>query len=406
VVSIRGADAGAELFRHVTDLGPEVFKKYCFAAGTPLLTPEGSKPVEQFKPGDLVLSRDEWDPSGPAEPKRVEEVFTATAAVVDLHAGGQVIRTTAEHLFWVRGRGWTAVADFEPGYELVGHDGQRTRIDRVSEVGGVVAVYNMRIADHHTYFVGDPEWGFSLWAHNNYGEFKAAAKNSDPARFKGKTEEEIDAILLPIYKGYTAPCEADRASRGETARALKGLGVKKQDIDTAISKAEPARVAAINAENLPLERDVQGGKHAPDSSEAAIKSRVKKGKERGDETVYAAEGKWETAEAARDAASQFDPAYANAEDAHSVPIHENEEGKGGVEYRPVMEGDECVDVSGPHKVDRAFTQRQTIDEQTGETRIHTYPIGPDHELYNTGPGAPGGGTPPPPPPPPPAPSGP
>ena len=28
----------------------------CFAAGTPLLTPEGSKPIEQFKVGDLLLS--------------------------------------------------------------------------------------------------------------------------------------------------------------------------------------------------------------------------------------------------------------------------------------------------------------------------------------------------------------
>ncbi len=29
-------------------------------------------------------------------------------------------------------------------------------------------VYNLRIADHHTYFVGCHEWGFSLWAHNAY----------------------------------------------------------------------------------------------------------------------------------------------------------------------------------------------------------------------------------------------
>ena len=29
----------------------------CFAAGTPLLTPEGSKPIEQFAVGDLLLAR-------------------------------------------------------------------------------------------------------------------------------------------------------------------------------------------------------------------------------------------------------------------------------------------------------------------------------------------------------------
>jgi hypothetical protein len=38
------------------------FLRPCFAAGTPLMTPTGSKPIEQFKPGDLVLSAPEDDP--------------------------------------------------------------------------------------------------------------------------------------------------------------------------------------------------------------------------------------------------------------------------------------------------------------------------------------------------------
>src|SRR5581483_3096131 len=29
-------------------------------------------------------------------------------------------------------------------------------------------VYNLRVADYHTYFVGAPEWGFAVWAHNEY----------------------------------------------------------------------------------------------------------------------------------------------------------------------------------------------------------------------------------------------
>jgi hypothetical protein len=47
----------------------------CFAAGTPVLTPDGEKPIEQLKPGDLVLSRDELDVNGPVEPKVIEECF-------------------------------------------------------------------------------------------------------------------------------------------------------------------------------------------------------------------------------------------------------------------------------------------------------------------------------------------
>jgi hypothetical protein len=27
------------------------------------------------------------------------------------------------------------------------------------------AVYNARVAEHHTYFVGDEHWGFAAWTH-------------------------------------------------------------------------------------------------------------------------------------------------------------------------------------------------------------------------------------------------
>jgi hypothetical protein len=40
-----------------------------------LLPPDGSKLVEQFRPGDLVLSRDENDPFGPVDAKVVEAVL-------------------------------------------------------------------------------------------------------------------------------------------------------------------------------------------------------------------------------------------------------------------------------------------------------------------------------------------
>src|SRR5262245_30127225 len=48
----------------------------CFAAGTELKDSwTTSKPIEQFKAGDLVLSQNELDPDGQPELKFVEEVF-------------------------------------------------------------------------------------------------------------------------------------------------------------------------------------------------------------------------------------------------------------------------------------------------------------------------------------------
>jgi hypothetical protein len=36
----------------------------------------------------------------------------------------------------------------------------------VRDSGEDAPVYNLRIADYHTYFVGADDWGFSVWAHN------------------------------------------------------------------------------------------------------------------------------------------------------------------------------------------------------------------------------------------------
>ena len=43
----------------------KVLQDMCFAAGTPLLAPEGPKYIEDFRVGDLILSRDENDPESP-----------------------------------------------------------------------------------------------------------------------------------------------------------------------------------------------------------------------------------------------------------------------------------------------------------------------------------------------------
>ncbi len=156
------ADAGANAYR---------FQQACFAAGTPLLWEFGSKAIEQFVVGDRLWSRDEFDPHGPLVLKIVEEVFVRTARIWHLHVGGQVIRTTAEHpVFVKRAWDWVAVQELRPGDLLLSHDGQWVAVEEVYDSGEYETVYNLRVADFHTYFVGSStDWGFSVWAHNNGG---------------------------------------------------------------------------------------------------------------------------------------------------------------------------------------------------------------------------------------------
>ena len=112
-------------------MGPTSSSAVCFAAGTKLLSTAGPKPIENFRVGDDILSRSEVDPNGVPEVKLVEEVFVQTGKIVDLHVNGQVIRTTAEHPFWVDGKFWVDAKDLLIGDLLLGDDGQRVTVEEV-----------------------------------------------------------------------------------------------------------------------------------------------------------------------------------------------------------------------------------------------------------------------------------
>jgi hypothetical protein len=154
-------DAGAGLYSL-----NRVLDGACFRWGTPLLTPDGDRRIEEFEEGDAILTRSESDPEGGVEVKRVEKVFVALARVLEVRVRGRVIGTTAEHPFHVSNKGWVAARALRVGDVLRSHDGQQLVVEGVRDTGKWETVYNLRVADYHTYFVGAREWGFSVWAHN------------------------------------------------------------------------------------------------------------------------------------------------------------------------------------------------------------------------------------------------
>jgi hypothetical protein len=156
---VRSANSGriAPLSEYLTN---------CFAAGTPIQGEHGARPIEEFRPGDKVWARDENDPNAPPVLKAIEECFVAECTIWHLHVGGQVIRTTDEHPFWVDGQGWTAARDLVAGDRILGRDGETATVEEVFATGVWETVYNFRVAEYHTYFIGGEHWGFALWAHN------------------------------------------------------------------------------------------------------------------------------------------------------------------------------------------------------------------------------------------------
>jgi len=123
--------------------------------------------IDEITTDDEVLSRDEHDPSGPLVWKKVEETFERVGLVLELEVGGRTIGTTAEHPFYVLGKGWTAAGELKPGDRIVGLDPRESvSVTALRLTGRQEKLYNLRVADYHTYFVGDSAWAFALWAHN------------------------------------------------------------------------------------------------------------------------------------------------------------------------------------------------------------------------------------------------
>ena len=100
--------------------------------------------------------------------KRVEEVFVRQGEILNLHVGGRVMATTPEHPFYVQDKGWIPAGELQIGDLLSTEAGDWIAVEDLLDTGEIATVYNLRVADYHTYFVGSTHWGFSVWVHNTY----------------------------------------------------------------------------------------------------------------------------------------------------------------------------------------------------------------------------------------------
>jgi hypothetical protein len=159
------------------------------------MTPDGDRSIEDFRPGDRILSRSESNPEGELEVKMVEEVFQATSGIFQLRVNGHVIRTTEEHPFFVYNKGWVSPSEMQVGDQLLSHDGRWVVVEEIAGTGDTEVVYNLRIADYHTYFVGAREWGFSVWAHNLCNQLHHYVP-----QFMGSLVKRGSSILTPFLQ--------------------------------------------------------------------------------------------------------------------------------------------------------------------------------------------------------------
>jgi RHS repeat-associated protein len=164
----------------------------CFIAGTLVATAMGLTPIEAVAAGDLVLARS--DETGEVAWRAVEETFVRKADALEEVAlvGGdgrtETLTTTPEHPFWVEGRGWISASGLVPGDTTVTPAGDALRVAWTAERSAETPVYNFRVADFHSYFVGEA----SVWVHNS------DCGGQGPGRSFPNRELPVDKHGVPI----------------------------------------------------------------------------------------------------------------------------------------------------------------------------------------------------------------
>jgi Pretoxin HINT domain len=132
----------------------------CFVAGTQVHTPTGVEAIEKIQAGDFVLSQNVT--TGELAYKMVvAPTNRPPTPLVEISAGGETIRASRGHPFWVSGLGWQMAKEIRAG-EWLHSVGGPVLVDRVEEQGEAEC-FNLIVADFDTYFVG----GNQLLVHDN-----------------------------------------------------------------------------------------------------------------------------------------------------------------------------------------------------------------------------------------------
>ena len=165
----------------------------CFVAGTPVLTEEGYKDIEDVRLNDLVLSKDVETGEQQLKPvTRLYQKYRLIYALTVMDASGELetIRTTDDHPFYVIGEKFVNVIDLIPGQYIETKNGEFVAVVKVTNTGEYEKTYNLEVADFHTYYATE----LNLLVHNcdypksNRGPGSVPPSERDPRRTLPQSE--------------------------------------------------------------------------------------------------------------------------------------------------------------------------------------------------------------------------
>lgn len=124
----------------------------CFAAGTPVWTKSGQRPIEKLQIGDFVLSQDVNSGELCFQPI-IGRTLRPPSEILKLGYEGELLKTTLGHPLWVAGEGWQMAKEIEAG-EVLHTVGGPVAVSAI-EPDGEEQAYNLVVANTSSYFVGE-----------------------------------------------------------------------------------------------------------------------------------------------------------------------------------------------------------------------------------------------------------
>lgn len=124
----------------------------CLVAGTPVQTERGQVPVEMIEVGDRVLSKN-IETGELAYKPVLHTTVREDASVKEVLINGKSIVASDGHHFWISGKGWVKTHELKAGDPIHTVTGT-TRLTSLETEPRPESVYNLVVADFHTYFVG------------------------------------------------------------------------------------------------------------------------------------------------------------------------------------------------------------------------------------------------------------
>ena len=155
----------------------------CFTGDTLVAAENGQKRIDEIEVGDKVWAFNVE--TRESELKTVTKVYVHSVdEILRLYTDEGDIDTTANHPFYVIGKGWVAAGDLVVGDEVYNLDETASAILglEIEILDEPVLVYNLEVEDFHSYFVGcvpvlvhnidysyrDPNGHDYLYIHNNH----------------------------------------------------------------------------------------------------------------------------------------------------------------------------------------------------------------------------------------------